>query len=227
MAARQRCRALRGGENSGRGATTRRAVRRGDLWSPAAPEAGSRRKKALPSPATGRERRLSWCHPCSERPGRSLKPSGAGRGPRPSPGPLVGPSPVRLAVGAFSRGALSVPAVWTVLAPSGRFCSTIVSQSGGKVNGFSGRAGADRPAAREMQGCGHVRARFSAGLRRQEPPRRRSGVLERGEEASAALRRKGLGLGVDDIPPVQIPPRPTRCCASRGDPGDLQCGRQK
>ena len=31
-------------------------------------------------------------------------PSGAGRGPRPSPGPLVGPSPVRLAVGAFSRG---------------------------------------------------------------------------------------------------------------------------
>ena len=110
-------------------------------------------------------------------------PSGAGRGPRPSPGPLVGPSPVRLAVGAFSRGALSVPAVWTVLAPSGRFCSTIVSQSDGKVNGFSGRAGADRPAAREMQGCGHVRARFSAGLRRQEPPRRRSGVPERGEGA--------------------------------------------
>ena len=181
------------------------------------------RKKALPSPATGRERRLSWCHPCSERPGRPLKPSVAGRGPRPSPGPLVGPSPVRLAVGAFSRGALSVPAVWTVLAPSGRFCSTIVSQSGGKVNGFSGRAGANRPAVWGPQGC----ARFSAGLWRQEPPRRRSGVPERGRETYAALRRKGLGLGVDDIPPVQIPPRPTRCCASCGDPGDLQCGRQK
>ena len=73
--------------------------------------------------------------------GRSLCPSVAGREPRPSPGPLVGPSPAPLPRTLSADGVLSVAVDVAVLAPSGRFCLTIVSQTGKKVNPYSSQAG--------------------------------------------------------------------------------------
>ena len=102
---------------------------------------GSGRKKALSSPVTGRKRPAFVVPPMFRAELRSLCPSVAGREPRPSPGPLVGPSPAPLPRTLSANGVLSVAVDVAVLAPSGRFCLTIVSQTGKKVNPYSSQAG--------------------------------------------------------------------------------------
>ena len=101
----------------------------------------SRRKKALSSQFTGRKRPAFVVPPMFRAELRSLCPSVAGREPRPSPGPLVGPSPAPLPRTLSADGVLSVAVDVAVLAPSGRFCLTIVSQTGKKVNPYSSQAG--------------------------------------------------------------------------------------
>ena len=101
----------------------------------------SGRKKALSSPVTGRKRPAFVVPPMFRAELRSLCPSVAGRGPHPSPGPLVRPSPGLLPRTLSADGVLSVAVDVAVLAPSGRFCLTIVSQTGKKVNPYSSQAG--------------------------------------------------------------------------------------
>ena len=40
-------------------------------------------------------------------------------------------------------------------------------------------------------------------------------------------RGKRLGLGIDDVSPIKVAPRPTRWYPSCGDPSDFRCGRRK
>ena len=40
-------------------------------------------------------------------------------------------------------------------------------------------------------------------------------------------RGKRLGLGIDDVSPIKVAPRPTRWYPSCGDPSDFKCGRRK
>ena len=112
---------------------------------------------------------------------RALGPSGAGRGPRPSPGPLVEPSPGRLPRILSANGIL----LWC--GGVGGTCSVIA------VIACSWVAGASPRLTKNMPNSGSKR----------------------------------LGLGIDDVAPVQVAPRPTRWFPSCGDPSDFQCGRRK
>ena len=144
----------------------------------------SGRKKALSSPVTGRKRPAFVVPPMFRAELRSLCPSVAGREPRPSPGPLVGPSPAPLPRTLSADGVLSVAVDVAVLAPSGRFCLTIVSQTGKKVNPYSSQAGEKSTSPELSLFCWRVTTGF--GSVSSSPPAVVSCRVPAGEEKATA-----------------------------------------
>ena len=115
---------------------------------------GKGQEKTLPSPSLGREREtLRGATQIRARPGRAPSlPSVAGRGPRPSPGPLVAPSSPMPAGGPFQPGGPSLTGGGSgTHAPSWRwricYPKTGEMSSGNALTGRRGRGWGSCPPA--------------------------------------------------------------------------------